>query len=113
MVTMCVVTLVGVVFWFRPIAEADAVRVPLVSPALNLLIYSVLSVLLFGWVVRWLKRHYAAAFVIGASQYILVLDLTLRGERGIATAGASAVLILGTWASVALVYSLVNRERRR
>lgn len=112
-VTMCVVTLVGVVFWFRPIADADAAIRPLVSPALNLLIYSALSVILFDWVVRRIDSHYAAAFVMGASQYILVLDLALRGERGIATAGASAVLIIATWASVAFVHSLVTRGMRR
>jgi hypothetical protein len=110
---MCVVTTGGVVFWFRPIAEADVGGRPAVPPAVGLLIYSALSVMLFVWIVRRLGRPFAAAFAIGAAQYILVLDLSLRGERGLATAAASAVLIGASWASVALVYSLVGGERRR
>lgn len=77
--TMFAVTLFGVL-WFRPIAEADAAGAPLLLPSLNLLIYSVLSIGLFGGVVRCTKRHYMAAFVIGASQYILVIDLTCEAS---------------------------------
>lgn len=108
LVVMCIVTLIGVLLWFRPIEQADDAAVVLVPPALNLLIYALLSVLLFDWAVRRMKGPYAAAFLIGAAQYILVIDLTLRGARGIATAGASAVLITVTWVSVAFVYSLLS-----
>lgn len=101
---LCVVTLVGVIFWFRPIAEADPHGSPLLSAPLNLAVYGALSVLLYDWTVRRTRGFFVTAFVIGASQYILVIDLTLRGERGLATAGASAVLILASWVSVALVY---------
>lgn len=112
-VTMCAVTLVGVVFWFRPIEEADESGAVLLSPALNLLVYALLAVLLFDWAARRMKGPYPAAFVVGAAQYILVIDLTLRGERGIATAGASAVLVTATWVSVAVVYSLLSRNTKR
>jgi hypothetical protein len=107
-VTMCIVTLIGVFFWFRPIEEADEAAAVLVPPALNLLIYALLSVLLFDWAVRQMKSPYAAAFLLGAAQYIFVIDLTLRGARGIATAGASAVLIIATWLCVAFIYSLLS-----
>lgn len=110
-VTMCIVTLVGVLFWFRPIEEADEVGIVLLPPALNLLVYALLSVLLFDWVARRMKGAYAAALAIGAAKYILVIDLTLRGERGIATAGASAVLITVTWVAVAYVYTLFSRDK--
>lgn len=111
-VTMCIVTLVGVLFWFRPIEEADETAAVLVPPTLNLLIYALLSVLLFDWAARQMKSPYAAAFLIGAAQYVLVIDLTLRGARGIATAGASAVFIIVTWISVAFIYSLLLRNRQ-
>ena len=111
--TMCAVTLAGVVFWFRPIEEADGSGAVLLSPALNLLVYALLSVLLFDWAARRMKGPYAAAFVIGAAKYTLVIDLTLRGKRGIATAGASAVLVAATWLSVAVVYSLLSRNKQR
>jgi len=111
-VTMCIVTLIGVLFWFRPIEEADEAAAVLVPPALNLLIYALLSVLLFDWAVRRMKGPCAAAFLIGAAQYILVIDLTLRGARGIATAGASAVLIIVTWICVAFIYSLLSSNKQ-
>ena len=110
--TMSVVTLVGVIFWFRPIAEADRAGGPLLSPGLNLAAYALASILLFDWAARRMSSSYAAAFVIAAAQYILVLDITLRGDRGVATAAASGVLILASWASVAFVYSLVSRRKR-
>ena len=110
-VVMSLVTLVGVMFWFRPVLEADEPGGPLTSAPVNLAIYSMISVLLYDWAVRRFKALFDIAFVMGASQYILVIDLTLRGERGLATAGASAVLIFATWASVALVYSLLARRR--
>lgn len=109
---MCIVTLIAVVFWFRPIEEADEAAAVLVPPALNLLIYALLSVLLFDWAARRMKSPYAAALLIGAAQYILVIDLTLRGARGVATAGASAVLIIVTWLCVAFSYSLLSRNKQ-
>ena len=112
-VTVGVVTLLGVVFFFRPIEEADRAGFPLVSAPLNLAAYTALSVLLYDWAVRRTQEFFATAFIIGASQYILVIDLTLRGERGLATAGASAILIFLTWASVAFVYRLFSRHRKQ
>ena len=110
-VTVGVVTLVGVIFFFRPIEEADQAGSPLISAPLNLAAYAALSVLLYDWAVRRTQGFFATAFIIGASQYILVIDLTLRGARGLATAAASAVLIFITWASLALVYRLFSRDR--
>jgi hypothetical protein len=110
-VTVGVVTLLGVIFFFRPIEGADQAGSPLVSAPLNLAAYTALSVLLYDWAVRRTQGFFATAFIIGASQYILVIDLTLRGARGFATAGASAVLIFLTWASIAFVYKLFARDR--
>ena len=112
-VTLSVVTLLGVVFFFRPIEQADQAGSALISAPLNLVAYTALSVLLYDWAVRRTQGFFAAAFVIGASQYILVLDLTLRGARGLATAGASAVLIFLSWASVAFVYRLFSRDHKQ
>ena len=106
-VTYSVVMILGVVFWFRPIAEGDHATGPLVSAPVNLAIYSALSILLYDWVARRIRNFVATAFALGAAQYALVIDLTLRGDRGVATAGASAVLIVVTWASVAVVYRLL------
>jgi hypothetical protein len=100
-------------FLFRPIEEADQARSALISAPRNLAAYTALSVFLYDWAVRRTRGFFATAFVIGAAQYILVIDLTLRGERGLATAGASAVLIFATWVSVAYVYRLFARDRKQ
>jgi hypothetical protein len=52
-----------------------------------------------------------AAFVLGTAQFILVnVDMVLRGDRAFITAGASSLVIIVTWASLALVYSSLDRR---
>jgi len=110
--TMFVVTLIGVVLWFRPIAEQDEPGAPLLSPALSLTAYSLVSVVLFSWAARRMSSSSAAAFVIASAQIVLVIDLSMRGDRGWSTAGAGAVLIAATWAAVAAVHAFVARRTR-
>jgi len=103
-----IITFVGVVHFFEPIASADSPSAPPVPAALGFLVYMVLSVLLLDWVSRQIGRPVKAALIIAASQIILVsIDFVLRGERGIATGAASAGLILVTWTSMAAVYQAV------
>lgn len=101
------VTLVGVIFWFKPIAEADRAGTFVPPAAVSLAIYCGLSVVLYDWAVRRCAGYWTAAFIIGAAQAILVIDLTLRGDRGLATAGAGTALIFVTWASIAFVYRVL------
>lgn len=102
-----VVNLGGVIFFFKPIAEADTISGPLLHPAAGLFVYVVLSVILFDWIARQIRNAYKAAFIIIVFQSILVnVDFVLRGERGLMTAGASTVLLVATWFSVAYAYSL-------
>ncbi len=111
-VASSVVTLAGVIFFFGPIAKADTTSGPLLSPAAGFFIYVVLSVALFDWIARLIDNPYKAAFIIAASQFILVnVDFVLRGERGLMTAAASTVLLAATWFSVAFAYSIFSRER--
>lgn len=58
-------------------------------------------------------RPIKAALIIAASQIILVsVDFVLRGERGVATGAASAVLILVTWSMMGAVYGAVLPETK-
>ncbi len=110
-VTLGVVTILGVVFFFRPIESADAVSGPLLHPAIGIFVYLALSVGLFDWVARQLRSAYKAAFVIAGSQFILVnVDFVFRGERGLITAGASTLLMIATWAAAAYAYSVFIRK---
>ncbi|MGD9630797.1 MAG: hypothetical protein AB7V18_16285 [Pyrinomonadaceae bacterium] len=104
--TVGVVTLVGVIFWFKPIEQYDRPGTFVPSAPVSLAIYCGLSVILYDWAVRHIDSYWTAAFIIGAAQVILVIDLTLRGDRGPATAAAGTALIFVTWASVACIYRL-------
>lgn len=99
-----VVNFFGVVFFFRPIAEADSVGA-LPPPAIGFLVYILLSVLVLDWASQQFGQPVKVALVIAASQIILVVDLVLRGERGPATGAAGSVLILVTWITMGFAYS--------
>jgi hypothetical protein len=106
-----IVTFVGVFYFFEPIAAADSGAGPPVPAVLGFLVYIVLSVLLLDWVSGHVGRPVKAALIIAASQIILVsVDFVLRGERGVATGAASAVLILVTWSLMGAAYGAVLGE---
>ena len=105
--TAIVANLVGVMLFFKPIAAGDTGRLD-VNPALGLFVYVVLCVALFDWAARRMKSAYNAGFVVAASQFILIIDLMLRGERGLLTAAAGTALLVATWACVSFVYSRVT-----
>ena len=101
-----IVTLVGVIYFFEPIASANVASAPPVPAATGFLVYIMLSVLLLDWVSEQMGNPIKAALIIAASQIILVsVDFVLRGERSIATGAASAVLILATWGAMGAVRS--------
>ena len=101
---MGVVTITGVILFFRPIAEADGAAAAWPAP-IALAVYAGLSILLLDWAAQRLRNSFSAAFIIATSQAILILDLLARGERGIMTAAAGIVLLAVTWAGVAFVHS--------
>jgi hypothetical protein len=99
-----VVTMLGVVFIFRPVAEVDTRSSPW-PPSIAIAVYLVLSVLLLDWAARRMVSSYSAAFVIAAAQSIFIVDLLSRGERGLMTAAAGIAIVAISWASVAFVHS--------
>lgn len=112
-VTASLVTLLGVRFFFRPIAEADVPAEVTLSPALGFFIYVGLCVALFHWMALQMRSAGKAAFGLAAAQFVLAADLALRGERGLVTLAASGVLLAVTWTCVAVVYSWLSSERAR
>lgn len=99
-----VVNFFGVVYFFDPITAADSGGAPIVPSALGFLVYVLLSVALLDWASQRTGQPVGSGLVIGFSQIILVVDLTLRGERGLATGAAGAVLILITWTVMGMIY---------
>ena len=108
---MGIVTILGVVSFFRPLAEAGTVS-PAWSPPIAISIYLVLSVLLLDWAARRTRSSYSAAFVIASAQFIFIVDLLSRGERGVLIAAAGTALLAITWASVAFVHSRLTKTGR-
>jgi hypothetical protein len=75
------------------------------------MIYLVLSVMLLDWTAQRTRNSFSAAFVIAAAQFIFVVDLLARGERGVLTAVAGTALLAATWLAVAFVYSRLTRTK--
>ncbi len=109
--TMGIVTILGVVVFFRPIAEVDKASAAWPAP-IALAIYAGLSVLLLDWAAQRLRSSYSAAFIIAAAQFIFVVDLLARGERGLLTAVAGALLLTISWSGVAFVHSRIANTNR-
>jgi hypothetical protein len=107
--TASAITLSGVIFFFQPVAESDTATgiAPLPAPV-AFLIYVGLCVALFDWLALQMRSATKAAFALATSQFVLVVDLTLRGERGFVTLIASGVLLAATWSGVAYVYSRLS-----
>ena len=110
-VTMGVVTIIGVLFVFKPMAEADAASAAW-PPLVAISVYLVLSVLLLDWAARRTRNSYSAAFIIASAQIIFIVDLLSRGERGVLTAAAGTVLLAATWCCVAFVHSRLTSTSR-
>lgn len=104
-----VANLFGVLLFFKPVTEGDTSIVS-IHPAIGLLIYIGLCISLFAWATKQMRNVYKGAFMIAAAQFILVVDLTLRGERGLLTAAAGTILLTVTWIFIAYVYSLFDRS---
>lgn len=103
--------MLGVMFFFRPIAEADSGSGPVPAPVIGFLIYIGLCVALFDWSSRQMRSAWKGGFVVAAGQYLVVIDLMLRGERGLLTALASGALLTVTWAVTAFAYDkLIERS---
>jgi hypothetical protein len=109
---MGVVTVAGVVLFFRPLAEADTASEAW-PPLIAIAVYLVLSVLLLDWAARQTRSSYTAAFVIASSQFIFIIDLLSRGERGVLTAAGGTALLILSWAAVAIVHSRLTRPNQR
>ena len=108
-VTYGLVTVIGVLFLFQPITAGDTVGEPW-PPAIAIATYLVLSVLLLDWAACRTGSSWAAAIVIGSAQLIFIVDLLARGERGLKTAIAGALLVALSWAAVAFVHDRLTRK---
>ena len=110
-ITLGLVTIAGVVFIFRPLAEADTVSPPWPAP-IAILVYLVLSVVLLDWAAHRTRSSYSAAAIIASAQFIVIVDLLSRGERGLLTAAAGTALLITSWTCVAFVHARLTKANQ-
>lgn len=97
------VTMIGVIFFFEPIASGDETRLALSSAAG--LIYITFCAVIYGWSFKETGNSYKAAAIVVTPQVALIVDLMLRGDRGPLTALAGTVLLTVTWVVTAFIHS--------
>ncbi|MFT7464037.1 MAG: hypothetical protein ACI9EF_002386 [Pseudohongiellaceae bacterium] len=99
----------GVLFFSEPIARNDSPSGPLVPAGVGLLAY----VVLFDGTARQVRSACKAAFVVGASQFLLVnVAYMLTGKHGLATGLASTLLMLVPWSCVPFAYAFFAAEEQ-
>ena len=98
-----------ITYFFGPILANDAPAGAMVPAWLSLAILSVLSILFYDWVNQAVGAPVRSAMIVAVSQ-ILILDVyfVLNGTRGLAAAGAGAVLLLVGWGVAGMVYGKLS-----
>ncbi len=104
-----IINFAGVTYFFGPIAANDTSAGAMVPGWLSLAIVSVLLVLFYDWVNQAVGSPVQSAMIVAISQVLLVdVYYVLNGTRGLATAGASAVLLLVSWGVIGMVYGKLS-----
>jgi hypothetical protein len=107
--SLFIIYLVGVIFFYGPIAAEAAPGTPLVPAFVALLVSTILFVALFVWIAGEMGNPLKAALAVALSQFLLVdVDYVLTGRRGLVEAAASAVLLLVAWAITGWVYGKLD-----
>jgi hypothetical protein len=82
--SLLIIYLVGVIFFYGPIAAEAPPGAPLVPSFVALLVSTILFVALFVWIAREMGNPLKAALAVALSQLLLVdVDYVLTGRRGL------------------------------
>lgn len=108
-VAALIANLAGVLLFFQPVTEGDT-SIVAVHPAIGLFVYVSLCIWIFAWATKQMGNPYKGAFIVAAPQFIFIVDLTLRGERGLLTGTAGTLLLASTWFVIAYAYSRFDRS---
>ena len=109
LITAYIIFFLGVTYFFGPIMANDAPAGAMVPAWLSLAIVSVLLVLFFDWVNVAVGNPVRSGLIVAIGQILLVdVYYVLNGTRGIAAAGASAVLLIVGWVAVGVVYGKLS-----
>ena len=109
LVTAYVIFLVGSTYFFGPINANDAPAGAMMPAWASLAVVTVLLVIFFDWVNVSVQNPVRSGLIVSLSQILLVdVFYVMNGTRGIAAAGASAVLLLVGWVAVGMVYGMMS-----
>ena len=98
-----VITLLGVIFFFKPVEASDTSILSL--PPYFGLAYIFLCVAIYLWAHKQLGNCYKAALVVTLPQVALIIDLMIRGDRGMTTTVAGSLLLFVTWFVTAFAHN--------
>ena len=109
LVTAYIIFYLGVTYFFGPILANEAPAEAMMPAWTSLAVVSVLLILLFDWVNVSVGNPVRSGLIVALSQILLVdVYYAMNGMRGIAAAGASAVLLIVGWTAVGLVYGMLS-----
>ena len=103
------VTMSGVIFFFKPIATSDTSVLSL--PPIVGLIYIFMCVGIYFWAHKETASYYKSALVVILPQAAFIIDLMLRGDRGLMTTAAGLLLLFITWFITAFFHKLYSERK--
>ncbi len=109
LVTAYVIFFLGLTYFFGPISANDMPGDAMMPAWASLAVLSVVLVLFYDWVNVSVQNPVKSGLIVALSQILLVdVFYVMNGARGIAAAGASAVLLLVGWVVVGVVYGKMS-----
>lgn len=109
LITAYILFFVGVTYFFGPLLANDAPAGPMMPSWMSLAIASVILVIFFDWVNVSVGNPIRSGLIIAIAQLLLVDVLyVMNGTRGLAAAGASALLLIVSWVVVGAVYGKLS-----
>ncbi len=108
-----IANLVLVTTIYRPVSQLEGPGEAVLHPLFGFTVYCALAVWLFDWTARKIGNAWHAALALGLAQFLLVnVDVVLRGERALMTAAMSTIVMIVSWAALALAWNLVVRREQ-
>ena len=109
LITAYIIFLVGLAYFFGPINANDAPAGAMMPAWASLAVITVVLVVFFDWINVSVQNPVKTGLIISLSQVFLVdVFYVLNGTRGMAAAGASAVLLVVGWVVVGMVYGTLS-----
>ncbi len=109
--TAYVIFLLGLMYFFGPINANGAPAGAMMPVWASLAVLTVLLVFFFDWVNVAVQNPVRSGLIVSLSQALLVdVFYVLNGTRGMAAAGASAVLLIVGWVVVGMVYGMLSGD---